>query len=602
MKFNKKFNKKLLATVSVLTLTQVAPIIPSASHLSIVDVQASSVTKMDDIDAIKQSMLESTPIIESQFMQIPEEAWLEYTQQANEQGLDPSAVYNWALRDYSKAFEPAIALYRKGLVENYNIDEESLSTVSDQDLLWLEYSVWVNAGGQEDFATLAERLVAEYNVEYAEEDEDERLANLKQTMLEASPITSVQFDAIEATTWFNYADRAEEDGGDPSTVYNWAVEDYPEVFEETVTAIRTKLVNEYNINEASLDEVTDTELLWEEYFAWSQAGQQEDFEALSEQLIEKYDVIKDEGSEEEDIEQIKAIMIESTPITVDQFDAISEELWIEYSKEANEAGVDPSSVYNWAVEDYPEIFEEAAEYIRSAMINDYHLDEASLSELSDGVLLWIEFTAWQNAGNKEDLQAVAQILIDEYHIKEVDDNTPPADATLESIRKVMLEGTPITPDQFDAISASSWIAYSDKINEEGGDPATAFNWALADYPAVFQEAIDYIRNELISKYQLDSSSLNEKVSNQNLLWEEYLIWLDRGEEDLQALSEKLVQEYGVKKVSSSSSESSKESQKPLLPNTGEERKDIIIYTSITMLVVIGIKLIRKDRVNKKSNN
>ncbi|XJS11376.1 hypothetical protein ACF3NG_03845 [Aerococcaceae bacterium WGS1372] len=526
MKINKNFNKKLLATVSILTLTQVAPIISSACPLSIIGVQASSETKVDDIEMIRQTMLESTPIIESQFTQIPEEAWLEYSQQANEQGLDPSAVYNWALRDYPKTFEPAIAHYRKGLVENYNIDEESLSIVSDQELLWLEYNVWMSAGGQEDFTTLAERLVTEYGVEYAEED-NERLANLKQTMLDASPITSEQFDAIEATAWFGYADRVEE-GGDPSTVYNWAVEDYPDVFKETITYIRTKLVNEFDINEASLDEVNDIELLWEEFFAWTQAGQQEDFEALSEQLIEKYGVSKDEDSDDENIEQIKAVMIESTPITAEQFDVIPTDVWIDYSKKANEAGVDPSSVYNWAVEDYPEVFKDTADYIRNAMINDYNLDETSLSKISDRSLLWIEFTTWKNAGNKEDLQTVAQILIDEYHIKEVDDDSSAHDEKLERIRRVMLEGTPITEEQFEAIPATSWIAYSDKINEEGGHPATAYNWALRDYPEVFQETVDYLRNELVSNYQLDHESLNQKVSNQQLLWEEYLIWLDKG--------------------------------------------------------------------------
>lgn len=158
--------------MSIGAMVTVAPIVPStgvSSDFTLVKVQASSETNESDIEAIKQAMLEATPIIESQFMQIPEEAWLAYSERISNEGGDPSTVYNWALEDYSVAFEPAIAYYRKAMVDQYGLDEDSLNTVSNQELLWLEYTTWLDAGGQEDLPAFRDALVNEYGVEYADD-------------------------------------------------------------------------------------------------------------------------------------------------------------------------------------------------------------------------------------------------------------------------------------------------------------------------------------------------------------------------------------------------------------------------------------------------
>lgn len=475
MKINTKFNKKLLAVMSIATLANIAPLVPSngiATNLALVEVQASSETNENDIEAIKQSMLDATPIIESQFMQIPEEAWLEYSNRVSNEGGDPSTVYDWALEDYPIAFEPAIAHYRKSMVESYNLDEDSLNTVSHRDLLWLEYQTWLNAGGQEDLSALATGLVEEYGVEYADESEDDRLANLKETMIGATPVTSEQFDAIPAEDWLAYADEVNESGGDPSTVYNRAVEDFPEVFEETLNNIRGTLVSEYSLNEESLNEVSDIDLLWLEYSVWIESGNTEDFTRLTERLIDEHGVILDEEA--------------------------------------------------------------------------------------------------------------------------------PGETDLERIRTVMIETTPITPEQFDAISETTWIAYTDQINEEGGDPSTAFNWALRDYPEVFQDTIAYIRGELINRYNLEEASLTERVTDQELLWEEYSVWLQNGEENLEELSYVLVQEYGVRTTSSSIPDDNEEDPAPTLPNTGESRTSYSSYIIVAVVGLLGAVILLRDYfVNKK---
>ena len=175
MKINTKFNKKLLAILSLSALANVAPLAPNdglASNLALVEAQASNETNASDIEAIKQSMIEATPITEDQFGQISEDAWVAYVEQGNNQGGDPSAVYDWAIEDYPEVFDPEATNFRTAMVENYNLDEESLNTVSDRDLLWLEYQIWMAAGGQEDLPALADALVEEHGVEYGQDDNE----------------------------------------------------------------------------------------------------------------------------------------------------------------------------------------------------------------------------------------------------------------------------------------------------------------------------------------------------------------------------------------------------------------------------------------------
>lgn len=476
MKINTKFNKKLLAILSLAALANVAPLAPNdglASNLALVEAQASNETNASDIEAIKQSMIEATPITEDQFGQISEDAWVAYVEQGNNQGGDPSAVYDWAIEDYPEVFEPEATNFRTAMVENYNLDEESLNTVSDRDLLWLEYQIWRAAGGQEDLSALADALVEEHGVEY-NQDDNERVEALKETMLASTPLTDDQFEAIPAQDWLAYADEVNEGGGDPSTVYNWAVEDYPEVFEDTIAYIRGTLVSDYNLNEESLNTVSDIDLLWLEYSVWVDAGNTEDFETLAQRLIDDYDVIED------------------------------------------------------------------------------------------------------------------------------DDEETPGETELERIRTVMIESTPITPDQFEAIPATTWISYTEQINEEGGDPSTAYNWALRDYPEVFEDTIAYIRGELINRYNLEETSLNERVSEQELLWEEYTVWLQNGEENLEALSQVLVQEYGVRTTSTQVPDEDEDNTAPTLPNTGETRPNYSTYIMIVIVGLVGAALLLRDYfVNNK---
>src|SRR5699024_1602624 len=146
------------------------------------------------------------------------------------------------------------------------------------------------------------------------------------------------------------------------------------------------------------------------------------------------------------------------------------------------------TVYNWAVEDYPEVFEDTIAYIRGTLVSDYNLNEESLNSVSDIDLLWLEYSVWVEAGNTEDFETLAQRLIEEHDVIQDDEETP-GETELERIRTVMIEPTPITPDQFEAIPATTCISYTEQINEEGGAPSTPHNWALLDYPEVFEDTI-----------------------------------------------------------------------------------------------------------------
>ncbi|MBA5728790.1 hypothetical protein HW423_03205 [Aerococcaceae bacterium INB8] len=162
------------------------------------------------------------------------------------------------------------------------------------------------AGGQEDLPSLANALVEDHGVEY-DQDDNERLEALKEMMLASTPLTDEQFKAIPAQDWLAYADEVNEGDGDPSTVYNNAVEDYPEVFEDTLNYFRGTLVSDYNLNEESLNSVSDIDLLWLEYSVWVDAGNTEDFDTLAQRLIDEHDVLEDDDEESPGDERLEAI-------------------------------------------------------------------------------------------------------------------------------------------------------------------------------------------------------------------------------------------------------------------------------------------------------
>lgn len=467
-------------------------------------------------------------------------------------------------------------------------------------------------------------LVSAESASESEEVEENPIDGIRQAMLEATPILEIQFNQIPEEEWIAYADRVNAEGGDPATVFDWAIEDHPTVFEAGADYFRQAMVNEFNLDEDSLDQVTDRDLLWLEYSIWIQAEGQEDLPALAQALVDDHgvEVVPEESSSEEtseessetssedesssdeseetpsedeenpfDLAELKQIMIDETPILAAEFDVISAENWEAYAQEVNLEEGGAVQVYNSAFENHPEVFQDTINYIRRTLVDDHHLNEASLGQILDLDLVWLEYEVWLNNGGQSDFVELANILVDHYSV-ERDEATD--EERWAKIKQAMLDSTPITSGQFDKIPAATWLAYADKINAEGGDPSTAFNWALRDYPAVFADRIAYLRNELVTKHNLDRDSLNQLVSDQNLLWEEYTIWVNNGgNEDLAALSQRLVQKYGVKQVAVT------DPKQPTLPNTGEERRSPVVSLLIIVLGVAGVTLLGfKDKVFK----
>lgn len=307
-------------------------------------------------------------------------------------------------------------------------------------------------------------------------------------------------------------------------------------------------------------------------------------------------------ADELDIAAVKRVMLEATPITESQFQQIPEEAWLEYTDRVNNGGGDPGTAFSWALRDYPEVFEPVVNEYRRALTENFYLDEASLETISDQELLWHEYSVWLTAGGQEDLETLAERLVEEHDV-EVQEDEAETDP-LPQIKTAMIEATPITSDQFDAIPREQWIEYTDVINEEGGDPSTAYNWALRDFPDVFAQTIQYIREKLVNEFNLDQASLTEKVSDEELLWEEYSAWLVNGQEDLQALSDTFVTEYGVAKLSETKPEENQEQEEEeaapgqTLPNTGEKRTGYVTYAAVGLLGLAGTGLVLRKKKSR----
>lgn len=166
-----------------------------------------------------------------------------------------------------------------------------------------------------------------------------------------------------------------------------------------------------------------------------------------------------EQEETANIEDIHLALIQSTPITQEQLDQLDDQELINLVEEGNHQGYDIAWAFNQLIENHPDIFESEVNRFRTALVEEYHLNQDELSAVPTVELLWAEYQIFLNNNQSEDMATLAEVIQDNYGVstdeedsssEESEESTPDEDGDFE---QAIAELTDITEDQLAQFTA-----------------------------------------------------------------------------------------------------------------------------------------------------
>lgn len=120
---------------------------------------------------------------------------------------------------------------------------------------------------------------------------------------------------------------------------------------------------------------------------------------------------------------IRSNLIESTPITQEQLDQFDNNYLVTQVDKGNGPGYDFGWMYVVMVDNYPEVFESEINRFKTALVQDFNLNEDELSAIRESELLWAEYNVFNDNNQTENMEALAQVMQDEFGVTVVGDDT-----------------------------------------------------------------------------------------------------------------------------------------------------------------------------------
>ncbi|MBG9982606.1 LPXTG cell wall anchor domain-containing protein [Aerococcaceae bacterium DSM 111020] len=400
------------------------------------------------------------------------------------------------------------------------------------------------------------------------DDSTEQLEQLSREIIGQTPITMEQLSAIPNDTLKELLQVPLESEEDFRYIFNQLLLSSPEVFQSEIREIRSTLVEAHQLNPDSLNQlVTDEELLWSKWEVEEQMG--EDYEQLALDLVDTYQVERDTDTTlKYSSDAIRSMLIQQTPMTPEQLNQITDEqLKATLPEQADELVI--SDAFNQLVSDVPEVFESEVQRFTDALtVQEPLLDSNSLKANVSAIdLLWTEYQVWHE-DSQENIPRMAEVLIENYDVlpgelidasdssqsisdsqeqSDVDESSSDERIASEIVqdyawRTKLIQETPIIQSQLDLFSDDELVDATDSLNESP-TAVLLYDALVEQYPERFTSEINRIKEEL-KEYSIDLPSLENKITDDQLLWREYEIYLREGQEDLEVLSEDLINTYG----------------------------------------------------------
>ncbi len=572
-----------------------------------------------EIDEIKQKLLNNEPINAEQLRQVPDDMLMTYVDGAKSNPLvtneeeEIKAIYELIANyipslglvigeDYEayqrvvdaitnqsaftedelKAVESKQLLekYREIMSQNGENVGQTITTIepwiqSEIEAYKLRETEYENS---ENFEIEDEEMSSE-NESLNEESEDldqsegnsAQLEQFSEEIVNNTPITLEQLSAIPETKLTELLESSQGIETDYHALFDQLFMESPEIFRDDLREIKTTLVEDYQLNPQSLDQlITDDQLLWLKWEIEEQMG--EDYEQLALELVNQYQVERDTDTTlKYSSDAIRSMLIQETPITQEQLTQITdEELKSTLPENSNELVI--SDVFNQLVREVPEAFEpDVQRFVDAMTVQEPLLDSESLQEnVSATDLLWTEYQVWHE-DSQENIPRLAEVLIENYQVQpgtqalssdqdqdlsqsqensesDIDESSSEELSASEIVqdnqwRSLLIEETPMIQSQLDLFTDEELVEAASEL-ENLQTTALLYDQLVAQYPERFAPEIERIK-EALKQNSIDLAALENEMTDLDILWSEYETYLQEGQEDLEVFSKNLIEKYGT---------------------------------------------------------
>lgn len=536
----------LLSCSALLSMALMASSLPMNSN-QIVQAQETAVQHNAELETVKEGLVSTQPINEEQLRQVPDEFLLNY--------------YNDAMADPALADNQAV---NKAIYESIARDNPQLGLVVGED-----YDAYF-------------RVVDAITAITPWTPEDLRKADSSALLSEYRGEMAASGDVVGAAveTLTPWVEEQIQTYDERQAAYEASVEEVPgeEVPGEETPGEETP-AEETAPEEGPSEESTIEESVPEE----SAPGPETTSEPVEEsdpqtETSDESETPASEGENPEssveeseptlDVEAIRQGLIESTPMTEAQATLITPELLSNYVSAVPQTADEYTNLFDSLVANQPEIFQAQLDEIKGVLINDLHLNaESLLQTMSDSQLLWLNNQVVAENG-VADYEQLASTIVNDYQVIQETDTT--LRYTAEEIRNLLIGNTPITQEQLNQITDDQLKAVLPEQADQL-DATTLFNNLLNTYPDAFAaEVARFVEELTVTNQLLDPTSLQENVTSQELLWVEYIVWMEDSQENMGRVAEILTQDYQVAPAEVASSDESEESETTETESTPDE--------------------------------
>lgn len=138
-------------------------------------------------ETLRDYLIAYTPLTSTQFDQLDIDALLPFANQAlaNSETVAED-IYNNAYSTQTAVFTPEVNRIRQNLIDQHLVDANSLNTISDPQLLWVEYRIWQENNGNENFEQLAQYLITNYPVKPASQESESNVETTSESTVQSN--------------------------------------------------------------------------------------------------------------------------------------------------------------------------------------------------------------------------------------------------------------------------------------------------------------------------------------------------------------------------------------------------------------------------------
>ncbi|WP_124058788.1 hypothetical protein [Vaginisenegalia massiliensis] len=460
-----------------------------------------SETTSQEVETTTESITEPTPETTTESSSLTEAE--SSSTETEEETTTETTSNETTTEETTTAENQDLTQLKKSLVDHAKLQPEQLKALGDDVL-----KPYVATASASDFDSasaqvIASALIQAYPDQFSQEQIKAEFDRISQTLVKDTPLKAEELSKMDMGTVLTTASLVNQEGGDPTTVYNKLMEVYPEIQAHAAQSLRQQLVKAHYFSQEDLDSINNSDLVWAAY-PLMQADQTEPKLAdLANQLSQQFGLALQTTTQEtttqeqttiqekkaqDAIEPFKAALVDHAGIQAEQLERIGNRNLEEVLKvsqlqlkQLNSQDLDKLALKLISV--YPDMFnanqvKQAADRYRHELVETTPMTQAILDHYDDQTIL-----KWQR-------QASQQKTVDPYFSfrQSISQDLDLYRDLLNQAKDRLAKQTGIKREKLDQIPSQALLI---AIHENGGmkgNYSAVLSQLQKDYPQVFAEA------------------------------------------------------------------------------------------------------------------